>query len=103
MRITTAAENVAHGVKTISSKMSPKVETKTISSKVALKAERAGQKAVKVAQATESVAQKTEKKLSVARHIADEAKPAHSARNFHPGKHEAVRPAHAPHEKRKVA
>ena len=104
VRITTAAENVAQRViKTISSKMSPKAETKTISSKVALKAERARQKAVKVAQATESVAQKTEKKLSVARHIADEAKPAHSARNFHPGKHEAVRPAHAPHEKRKVA
>ncbi len=104
MRITTAAENVAQRViKTISSKMSPKAETKTISSKVALKAERARQKAVKVAQATENVAQKTEKKLSVARHIADEAKPAHSARNFHPGKHEAARPAHAPHEKRKVA
>lgn len=104
MRITTAAENVAQRViKTISSKMSPKAETKTISSKVALKAERARQKAVKVAQATEGVAQKTEKKLSVARHIADEAKPAHSARNFHAGKHEPVRPAHAPHEKRKVA
>ena len=76
---------------------------KTVASKVAQKSEKAGKKSVKVAQLTESVAQKTEKKLPAARHIADEPKLAHSARNFRPGKHEAVRPAHAPHEKRKVA
>jgi hypothetical protein len=76
---------------------------KTVVSKVAQKSEKAGKKSVKVAQLTESVAQKTEKKLSVARHAANEPKLGHSARNFRPGKHEAVRPAHAPHEKRKVA
>ena len=76
---------------------------KTVASKVTQKSEKAGKKNVKVAQLTESVAQKTEKKLPAAHHIADEPKLAHSARNFHPGKHEAIRPAHAPHEKRKVA
>ncbi len=116
-QIVTAAKKIAQRViKTISSNVAPKAEKrailsnvaqraekKAIASKIALKAEKTGQKTVKVAQVTETVAQKTEKKLSVARHVADEPKLAHSARNFHPGKHEAIRPAHAPHEKRKVA
>jgi len=89
--------------KTVASKIARKPENKTIASKVALRTEKVGQKTLKVAQVTESVAQKTEKKLSIARHVADEPKVAHSARNFRPAKHEAVRPAHAPHERRKVA
>jgi Transglycosylase SLT domain len=89
--------------KTVASKIARKPENKTIASKIALRTEKVGQKTLKVAQVTESAAQKTEKKLSVARHVADEPRVAHSARNFRPGKHEPVRPAHAPHEKRKVA
>jgi hypothetical protein len=89
--------------KTTSSKIALKTEKRMIASKIALRTEKVGQKTLKVAQVTESAAQKTEKKLSVARHVADEPKVAHSARNFRPGKHEPVRPAHAPHEKRKVA
>ena len=47
--------------------------------------------------------EKAEKKRPVGHRGAEEPKVGHSARNFHPGKHEAVRPAHSPHEKRKVA
>ena len=64
---------------------------------------KARQKAVKVAQLTENTAEKAEKKRPVGHRGTDEPKVGHSARNFHPGKHEAVRPAHSPHEKRKVA
>ena len=76
---------------------------RTIASKVAQKSEKAGRKNVKVAQLTENAAQKSEKKTPGGRHAAEEPKVAHSARNFRPGKHEAVRPTHAPHEKRKMA
>ena len=95
--------------KSQSEKVAPKlVRTITAAKKVAQRAVKAAtsktrQKAVKVAQLTENAAEKAEKKRPVGHRGADEPKVAHSARNFHAGKHEAVRPAHSPHEKRKVA
>ncbi len=77
--------------------------SKTVAAKVAQKTEKTSRKAVRVAQLTESAASKNEKKPPAGRHIAEEPKAAHSAHNFHPGKHEAVRPQHTTHDKRKVA
>ena len=77
--------------------------TKTISSKVMQKAEKTSRKAEKVALLTENAALKSEKRLPAGHHVIEEPKVAHSGRNFHSGKHEAIRPQHGPHERRKVA
>ena len=77
--------------------------TKTISSKVMQKAEKTSRKAEKIALLTENAALKSEKRLPAGHHVIEEPKVLHSGRNFHSGKHEAIRPQHAPHEKRKVA
>lgn len=80
-----------------------KRSTKTISSKVIQKAEKTSRKTVKVALLTENAALKNEKRLPAGHHLTEEPKVAHSGRNFHSGKHEAIRPQHGPHERRKVA
>ena len=77
--------------------------TKTISSKAMQKAEKTSRKAEKVALLTENATAKNEKRLPAGHHVIEEPKVAHSGRNFHSGKHEAIRPQHGPHERRKVA
>ncbi len=77
--------------------------TKTIASKVAQKTEKNSRKTEKVAMLTENAAAKNEKRFPAGHHAVEEPKVAHSARNLHPGKHEAIRPQHAPHEKHKMA
>jgi len=80
---------------TVAKKVAQKI-IRTVSSRIARKTE-------KVALLTENAAPKNEKRAPAARHVIEEPKVAHSARNFRPGKHEAIRPQHAPHDKRKVA
>ena len=67
------------------------------------KAEKTSRKTEKVALLTENAALKSEKRLPAGHHVIEEPRVAHSGRNFHSGKHEAIRPQHGPHEKRKVA
>jgi len=87
---------------TVAEKIAQRV-TKTVSSKVAQKTERTSRKTEKVALLTENAASKTEKRLPAGHHVSEEPRVAHSARNFHAGKREAIRPQHSPHEKHKAA
>lgn len=77
--------------------------TKTITAKVAQKTEKTSRRAVRIAQLTENAAAKNEKRSPAGHRAVEEPKIAHSARNFHPAKHEAVRPQRATHDKRRVA
>jgi hypothetical protein len=101
-----AAKVAAKGAQKDAAKVRPKVAQAKAAKVAAKGAEKGPQKGA--ANVTSKVAQKAEKKVPVARHAVAEkdARPAAGdkiARNVHGGKHEAARPAHVTHEKRRVA